>query len=91
MVDKITLFEPHFDGAHIGPVVGGDDSPGTNPEATGVESDGDETSSGGIRRIFGILALALVLVGVAYVIRQRASHGSDEFETTEAEPISVDQ
>lgn len=87
MVDKITIFEPHFDGAQFGPAsIPGDVLPGGEHDADdepaelpAIEADVeaedvelDAAESGGKRISVGPLAvLAVALVGGALLARRR--------------------
>lgn len=87
MVEKITLFEPHFDGATFGP---GTSSPESTADETVVEeaiaSGGDVTGSSGGRgrKILGLVVASVVVSIVASTIARRLA-GDEDFEAIEFE------
>lgn len=99
MVQKITLFELHFDGASFGPV-NASDEPTTDEPAVeeDVASDADVSKSGGGRKILGLVVASVVVsVVVAAIARRLAGDdesGAVEFEgagdgSVDEEPIDV--
>lgn len=87
MVEKITLFEPHFDGATFGP---GALSPESTTDETVVEetidSDGDVAGSGGGRgrKLLGLVVASVVVSVVVSTIARKLA-GGDDFEAIEFE------
>jgi hypothetical protein len=85
MVQKITLFEPHFDGATFGPGTSSSDEPTEESMAEEpIAADADVTESGGGRgrKILG-LVVASVVVSVAVSAIARRLAGDDDFEAIE--------
>jgi hypothetical protein len=89
MVQKITLFEPHFDGAQFGPSVmgGADDDTEEAAESTDIEVSGDEAeaTSGGsrLRRVFTFVVVAGVATAVGRLAFRR--FGADESDVLDVE------
>jgi hypothetical protein len=93
MVQKITLFEPHFDGAQFGPSVMGGEGEDIEElvedaaESTDIEVSGDieESASGGsrLRRVFTFVVMAGIATAVGRMAFRR--FGGDESDTLEFE------
>ena len=75
MVSKITLIEPHFDGAQFGPTVTGDEPSGGQEPSQEADS-GDESKSRLVTFLQGA-AVFVVMFAVLYVALRRAT-GSEE-------------
>lgn len=87
MVDKITIFEPHFDGAQFGP------SSMARPETTTSDDTTTSAESAGGRRLAGMLALVgtvVSLVAVAAVVYRRRDSHDIEIEEIEPEAATVE-
>lgn len=92
MVTKITLFEPHFDGAQFGPTSLPDD---LLPGATATDEDASAESTGetaeiesgtGFGRMRLLAAVGAMTVGVlvgAFAVRRLRGRGSSEEDTAE--------
>jgi len=86
MVDKITIFEPHFDGAQFGPTIGAEhDEP---VEATEEMAEEESPSSGGSRRRLLLAGLFFVVIAAAIALRQKMN-GDMDIEISEIEPEAV--
>ena len=87
MVEKLTLFELHFDGATFGPTV--------SPEATSDETVAEDeipaeeaaTNSGGRgRKVIGLVVASIVVsVVVSTIARRLAGDDEMDFETVDFE------
>lgn len=96
MVQKITVFEPHFDGATFG-----HSSTESTTEETGLEeditSDGGvpESSGGRGRKILALLVASITISILVSAAARRFGGDEDEFEAVEfdtdedGEPIDV--
>ena len=90
MVDKITIFEPHFDGAQFGPQTmpfpGSPEFEELKELATGDSEPGDEETDGskskGVMLLQGATVF-LVMFVVLYVVLSKLT-GADESEEVEA-------
>lgn len=85
MVSKITIFEPHFDGAQFGPAsLPGDDAAAESPvRDAGVASDSETSGRSVGRRLFLVGALAAGLfLGLRAVRRQMGR---------ETEPVEIEK
>ncbi|MFT4930794.1 MAG: hypothetical protein ACI91T_000667 [Natronomonas sp.] len=87
MVEKITLFEPHFDGATFGPANSSAES--TTDETVveeAIDTDRDVTGSNGGRgrKIIGLVVASVVVSVVVSTIARRLA-GDDDFEAIEFE------
>lgn len=82
MVTKITIFEPHFDGAQFGPASLGEQDRGDTAEST-AETHTDSHDAGERSRIRSVLLLggvvAAVLIG-STILRRRRQNRSDTVE-----------
>ncbi|MFQ3294283.1 MAG: hypothetical protein ACI8VE_001353 [Natrialbaceae archaeon] len=98
MVQKITLFEPHFDGATVGP----SPTESTTEEAVleeDITSDGGVPESGGSRgrKILALVVASITISVIVSVAARRFVGDEDEFEAVEfdtdedAEPIEVEE
>jgi hypothetical protein len=87
VLDKLTLFEVHLDGAQFGRKSLGDTS---DAEAEAMETDAEmatettEESSGGSRRLLALLVAGLAVAGVA-AWRRRSGDQTTMDDYTEGE------
>lgn len=95
MVEKITLFEPHFDGTQFGPTVGddaGERSPTGNAETT-VAAESDETArpsgSRAGRFLVAVGAIAVLAAMGRFAVR-RFRVADDDGEDVAFEDVDVD-
>ena len=79
MVSKITLLEPHFDGAQFGPATVDIPTPGGEDETEQREADGEESKSPLVTVLQGTTVF-LVLFAVLWTILSRVADGEEEEE-----------
>lgn len=87
MVSKITIFEPHFDGAQFGPASLPGDDPAVEsavPDA-GVNTESETSGSSVGRPLLLIGAMAAGLFLGLRVVRRRMASESDPVEIEERE------
>ena len=93
MVSKITIFEPHFDGAQFGPtsIVGDESSPETTGSAT---ADPDVEGSRRGSRLLAMVALGglatVLFVGVMALRRRRSTDSMQDVEAVDVEERPVE-
>lgn len=80
MVSKITIFEPHFDGAQFGPASVGND----HPEETTVEEAEETRGRSRGRTILGLGFVSLALLA-GVVAARRIRSGTADTESVEIE------
>lgn len=83
MVTKITVFEPHFDGAQFGPASIGPEVDAREPDTSVANErveDESENGSTGPRRTVVVLAAALSLLAVVGALAARRMMGSPSDE-----------
>lgn len=78
---KITLFEPHFEGAQIGPQSLGSDS--DTPEETSEESE----SGSRIGPLLGVLMIVGLVIGAGYALRQNREDLPMDMDKSDLKPL----
>lgn len=90
MVEKLTMFEVHLDGAQFGPVTA---DTGTAAENENGEVAGESPTSGGskLRPALALVGVVLLALGVRRLLKRRSGPEFDIPLEEEPEPVTAEQ